>query len=180
MASLVSSLDDFADVEWGKFGLIDDERVPPGEPGWLALGSPDTLLTGKNGAVFRSGGTAHRAGVRLEFWDGVPPAAADRWDTAWEDRIPMTSGVVRLAFVASGVSERTLSLDGPGVYGIRALCRGRQEARRAGDLPCTGEVVEHWVLQFCSYSATPSPPAPRTPRPGSSSSRSRPAYSPRT
>ncbi|MFD1148047.1 hypothetical protein [Saccharothrix hoggarensis] len=148
MAKLLAALDDYADVEWNVFGLIDDDRVEPGEPGWAALGSPETMLTGRNGAIFRSGGAMHRAGVRLESWDGPPEPAGGSWDAVWEDEIPLTSGVLRLAAVTAGVSERTLGLGAPGVYRLRVCCRGRQAALEAGSMPYTDDVVEHWVMQF--------------------------------
>jgi hypothetical protein len=56
--------------------------------------------------------------------------------------------VLRLAAVASWVSEETLRLGGPGVYALRVCCRGREAAAEAGSLPWTEEVVEHWVMQF--------------------------------
>ncbi|WP_433264574.1 hypothetical protein ACQPZF_35450 [Actinosynnema sp. CS-041913] len=148
MARLLAALDDRAKVEWGLFGLIDDDRVEAGEPGWQALGSPTTMLTGKNGAIFRSGGSVHRAGVRLESWDGPPVSPEGAWDAVWEGGIPLTSGVLRLAAVASGVSEETLPLGAPGVYALRVHCRGREAAAEAGFLPPTDEVFEQWVMQF--------------------------------
>ncbi|ONI92498.1 hypothetical protein ALI22I_03620 [Saccharothrix sp. ALI-22-I] len=148
MARLLVALDDYADVEWNVFGLIDDDRVEPGEPGWGALGSPKTMLTGKNGAIFRSGGAMHRAAVRLEAWDGPPESPDGPWDAVWEDEITLSSGVLRLAAVTAGVSEETLRVGAPGVYAVRVCCRGREAALEAGFMPYTGEVVEHWVMQF--------------------------------
>ncbi len=34
MAKLFAALDEHVAVEWGEFGLIGDDRVEPGEPGW--------------------------------------------------------------------------------------------------------------------------------------------------
>lgn len=149
MATLRAALDDLATVEWGKFGLIDDDRVEPGEPGWGALGSPETMLTSKNGAVFRSAGVSHMAPVRLESWDAEPPAPEGLWDTAWEGSIPLTSGVLRLAFVTMGVSDHTIAVGPAGAYRLRVYCRGREAATVGGDRPDLDEgPYEHWVLQF--------------------------------
>jgi hypothetical protein len=148
MATLLAALNDHADVEWNVFGLVDDDRVEPGEPGWGALGSPTTMLTGRNGAIFRSGGSVHRAAVRLESWDGAPEPPGGAWDAVWEDEFVVTSGVLRLVAVTAGVSEVTLRIGGPGAYAVRVCCRGRDAARQAGSMPYTGEVVERWVMQF--------------------------------
>lgn len=148
MTALVSVLEGRATVEWGKFGLIDEDRVEPGEPGWLALGSPDTMVTGKNGAAFRSGGAFHEATVRLEAWTAEPPSAGGDWDAVWEDDITLTSGVVRLVAVTSWTDDRTLRVGPGGLYRLRVHSRGRAAARTGGDRPNLGEVFEYWLLRF--------------------------------
>ncbi|MFJ6674321.1 hypothetical protein ACIQMJ_24715 [Actinosynnema sp. NPDC091369] len=148
MARLLAALDEHVTVEWGKFGLIDDDRVEPGEPGWSALGSPETMLTGKNGAVFRSGGAMHLAAVRLESWDGPADVPEGQWDVVWEGRMLLTSGVLRPATVTAWAPEGTLRVGGPGVHAMRVHCRGREAAAEVGSLPYADEAVEHWVMQF--------------------------------
>ncbi|QWF82973.1 hypothetical protein HUW46_06412 [Amycolatopsis sp. CA-230715] len=149
MATPRATLDDLATVEWAKFGLIDDDRVEPGELGWAALGSPETMLTGKNGAVFRSAGVSHMAPVRLESWDAEPPASEGTWDVVWAGTIPLTSGVLRLAFVTMGVSDNTIAVGPAGEYWLRVYCRGREAAKVGGDRPdLGGGPYEHWVMQF--------------------------------
>lgn len=141
MASLVDSLDDVAMVEWSLFGLSDDDRVPPGETHWGMLDPGDTMATTTNGVIFRSAGYAHHALVRLEGWDGPPPVVAG-WDRVWDDRVSLTSGDIRLSFVAMGVSDRAISLGAPGDYHIRAHSRGG-----------VGETPEYWLIRLWPVAA---------------------------
>jgi hypothetical protein len=146
---LLGALDDDIIVEWGKFGLIDDDGPPPGGPNWLTIGAPETLTAGPNCVALRSGGTDHIAAVRLESWDSTPPVE-DGWDAAWTTELPLSSGVVRLTAVTAAASGRMLCLSGGGRYGLTAYSRGRAAA--AAPPPTTGPVirsgVERWLLRF--------------------------------
>jgi hypothetical protein len=141
----MAALDDEITVEWGKFGLIDDDGPPVGGPNWLTIGTPETILAGPNAVALRSGETDHLATVRLESWDAEPPAE-DGWDTSWTVDLAFSSGVVRLTAVTAAASGRTLSLAGPGDYRLTAYSRGRAAAATSGPFMRSG--VEHWLLRF--------------------------------
>lgn len=145
MADLLTAIDDEITVEWGKFGLIDDDGPPPDGPNWLTIGAPETILAGPNAVALRSGGTDHIATVRLESWDAEPPAE-DGWDTSWTVDLTLSSGVVRLTAVTAAASGRTLRLPGPGGYRLTAYSRGRAAAAASG--PFIRSDVERWLLRF--------------------------------
>lgn len=148
VARLLNALDDEIAVEWGKFGLIDDDGPPPGGPNWLTIGAPETIVAGPNAVALRSGGTDHVATVRLESWDGDPPQE-EGWDAVWTAELTLSSGEVRLTAVTAAASGRTLRLSGGGEYRLTAYSRGRAAAAVP---PVSGPAirsgVEHWLLRF--------------------------------
>ncbi|NBM18837.1 hypothetical protein [Streptomyces sp. GC420] len=79
-----------------------------------------------------SAGHTHTAALRVEVWDGEPPAEAPgSWDEQGDVRIRSESGQLIVWGVAGGPMPETVRLsDTGGTRRARIRCTGREEVRR--------------------------------------------------
>jgi hypothetical protein len=134
-------------------GIIAAARVPVGPPASDSDEYPGSVY-------FASAGEDHDATVRIELWDGVPPAA-DRSD--WEainDLVGNSkTGSVRVWALTMGpadIEEIPLPI---GRYNIRIHCRGREQLKSEIDRMFQNldvdvafpEGVEYYLIQLWPY-----------------------------
>jgi hypothetical protein len=145
MPSLLHALDDTIEVEYGQF-LVQEVCMhrsplvlpaPTGE--WVAIGNP-------GGLVLHSAASDHYPAVRLELWDGAPPAAAGDWDQVVELMCDLESGV-RLQSVTAAYSAHTLEVSQQGAHRARVHVGNQDEAAELDEGTFeTG--VERWLIQL--------------------------------
>jgi len=147
MPHLVTAIDDTVDVEYGQFVLqeVPMTRSPLALPvptgPWLAAGGPGGLL-------LHSAATDHYPAVRVELWDGTPPAddGPSRWDEVLELTCDLTAQT-RLQSVTATPGERVLPIQRSGVHRARVHVGNRRDAVELGEGSFeTG--VEHWLIQL--------------------------------
>lgn len=143
--NLLHALDDTIDVEYSQF-LVQEVcmfRSPLALPGptgeWVAIGKPGGLL-------LHSAANDHYPTVRLELWDGAPPAAARNWDQVVDLTCDLESGV-RLQSITATYSPHTLEISRQGAHHARVHVGNQDEAAELDEGTFeTG--VERWLIQL--------------------------------
>jgi hypothetical protein len=145
MPSLLHALDDTVEVEYGQFVVQETSMlrsplalpVPTGE--WVAVG-------GAGGLLLHSVANDHYPAVRLELWDGVPPAAPGKWDQVLDLTCDLGSGV-RLQSVTATHSANTLEIARQGGHHARVHAGNQDEAAEL-DEGTFESGVERWLIQL--------------------------------
>ena len=145
MPSLLQALDDTVEVEYSQFVVQEVSMlrnpltltVPAGE--WVVVG-------GDGGLLLHSAANDHYPTVRLELWDGAPPAAPGSWDHVLELTCDLQAAV-RLQSVTAAHSTHTLTIPRPGTSHARVHAGNQDEAAELDE--GTFEAgVERWLIQF--------------------------------
>jgi hypothetical protein len=145
MPRLLHAIDDTVDVEYSRFVLQESTMTrhalalptPSGE--WIAVGGPGGLL-------LHSAATDHHPAVRLELWDGTPPAAPGTWDHILELTCDLDTEV-RLQSVTATSSTHVLAIAEPGPHHARTHV-GNQDRAGQLDQGTFAAGIERWLIQL--------------------------------
>jgi hypothetical protein len=121
MARLLRSHDTTPLADHHMIDLLDDA----GELPWPEVG-PDApwFQTAPNAAFLTTRASGERLPLRVEVWDGKPPAAAG--ETA-SGRLTLTSGTISVNFLVDAEDAVAVEVGPPGTYHARAYAVGRTD-----------------------------------------------------
>ena len=134
-------------IEYNQFTLLPFRSWPQKD-----LQLPKGLMwAGDGGALFRSGGTDHYAGVRVVVCPHEPPPDTTQpWELVEQGVFTCDDPQLVLVGATGRISDARIELPAPGRYGIRAHCRGREAAQKVnvGDGRGFPRGLESWLLQI--------------------------------
>jgi len=132
MAELVSAHDTTPLADHHMIDLLDDA----GELPWPDVG-PDApwFQTKPNAAFLTTRATGEQVPVRVEVWDGEPPASGGE---AASGLLTLTSGTISVNFLVDAEDAVDVEVGPPGAYHARAYAAGRTD----------GSQPESYLVQF--------------------------------
>lgn len=124
-----------------------DAELPVEFPDGLNVGVFVNAFPGR--VDVSSAGHIHTAAVKVQVWDGAPPAEdASAWDVRDEAGFESVSGDVAVWTPTLGRTDDLIELGRKGSWRVRVHCAGRDEvaALRGSEEPVVG--VERYLVQF--------------------------------
>ncbi|WP_156046041.1 hypothetical protein [Herbidospora cretacea] len=145
--SLLRRVEDDVPLSYGRFELMDGTGLwDETEPGLLTTGADGTALGQLD---VTSPAHAYRAAVRMEAWDGEPPAPEGSWTTAGQVVYLSPSGTVSACGPGHDRSPQMLLLGPPlFAYGLRAYVGPVRTEPAAWNADVLEPVEELWLLRF--------------------------------
>ncbi|TKK90063.1 hypothetical protein FDA94_06460 [Herbidospora galbida] len=143
MSELLRRVEDDVPISYGRFELLDGTGL------WDLTGDETGSLPVLGTATLTSPARAYRALVRMEAWDGAPPAPAGSW-TAARQAVYLSPGGTVSAHGPSHDRSRQMLLLGPPLfaYGLRAYVGPVRTEPAEWDEEVLEPVEEPWLLRF--------------------------------